>query len=421
MLKEKTFDLAQFTINKNTFFIARHTKTVESLNLIDEYHLSTHFPKIYWSFRDSSNTKCALGSLFTTHSAPQIELDKVILGEKFSPSFYGGKSFMGQKPEKPFNNFEKILFFLPKIEIIQNGTQFTINYYQLTQSDAIEARFSILDKSTIKKRASNKVTKRSDAPSLDQWKENIEQVLSQMQQNHLQKVVLARCSSFEFEKNIDVSHLIKYLSSTQKNCSIFSFSPKANCTFLGATPECLYKRDGLELSTEAVAGTALSCDKIDLLNSLKELNEFNFVSDYLLQKLSPLSTKILKGKNTLVDTGSVKHLYSLFKVTLHPQIDDLEIINTLHPTPALCGTPKDKAFKLIKELEPFDRGLYAAPIGRVSIDSAEFIIAIRSCLVMHNKLKLFVGNGIVKDSCALMEWQELKNKIKPYLDYFDSL
>ncbi|MEZ4744549.1 MAG: chorismate-binding protein [Calditrichia bacterium] len=87
----------------------------------------------------------------------------------------------------------------------------------------------------------------------------------------------------------------------------------------------------------------------------------------------------------------------------------------LHPTPAVGGYPKDLALPKISELEPFDRGWYAGPIGWFSKNAAEFAVAIRSGMVYHNKLLLYAGAGIVPGSEPEKEWDELENKISNFM------
>ena len=92
-----------------------------------------------------------------------------------------------------------------------------------------------------------------------------------------------------------------------------------------------------------------------------------------------------------------------------------------NPTPAVGGFPRPQALKLIQELEPFERGWYAAPVGWVGYDDAEFAVAIRSGLVDRDRLLLFAGAGIVSGSQAEEEWAEVENKIRHFTDLFTDI
>ena len=93
-------------------------------------------------------------------------------------------------------------------------------------------------------------------------------------------------------------------------------------------------------------------------------------------------------------------------------------LSKLHPTPAVGGFPKYQALELIQQIEPFERGWYAAPVGWVGYDQAEFAVAIRSGLIDRNQLLLFAGAGIVRGSQSEEEWAEIETKICHFTDLF---
>src|SRR5699024_8900148 len=92
------------------------------------------------------------------------------------------------------------------------------------------------------------------------------------------------------------------------------------------------------------------------------------------------------------------------------------LLNQLHPTPAVGGYPQHKAFKYIRNIEPFNRGWFAGPVGWMNTDGAgEFSVAIRSGLVGPKTATLYAGCGIVADSDPAKEWEETKLKFLPML------
>ncbi len=112
----------------------------------------------------------------------------------------------------------------------------------------------------------------------------------------------------------------------------------------------------------------------------------------------------------------MQHLYTLIKGHLPGDYTLLDVIELLHPTPAMGGRPRDKALALIREREGFDRGWYAAPVGWMDRNGeGEFAVAIRSALVYHNQATLFAGCGIVADSDPEREYAESCLKLKPML------
>jgi menaquinone-specific isochorismate synthase len=93
-----------------------------------------------------------------------------------------------------------------------------------------------------------------------------------------------------------------------------------------------------------------------------------------------------------------RHLISKVRGTLREGVTDAEVLQALHPTPAVGGYPRAEALEEILALEPFDRGWYAGPVGWIGADASEFAVGIRSGLVRGNRLVLFSGAGIVAGS-----------------------
>jgi menaquinone-specific isochorismate synthase len=109
--------------------------------------------------------------------------------------------------------------------------------------------------------------------------------------------------------------------------------------------------------------------------------------------------------------AQIQHLYVPFTGSLNPDVTDGDILESIHPTPAVGGYPDKSVLPILHATEPFNRGWYAAPIGWTAADSSTFAVAIRSALVIKNKLILYSGAGIVEGSSPEKEWEELENKI----------
>ena len=109
------------------------------------------------------------------------------------------------------------------------------------------------------------------------------------------------------------------------------------------------------------------------------------------------------------------HLITKFQGQLKDGVNDEDILQFLHPTPALGGVPRQQAMAVIRKLEEFSRGWYGAPVGYVGLDWAEFVVGIRSGLASAKKLSVFAGAGIVQGSKASEEWDEVENKISIWM------
>lgn len=265
-------------------------------------------------------------------------------------------------------------------------------------------------------------------PNREEWIRGVEKALELIHRKELQKVVLARICTLELKSAPDPFAITDALQKKAEGAFVFCLQSEQNA-FLGASPERLFSRKGRSIQTEAIAGTHPRGKtpaedqqlQQELLNSKKENLEFSFVRDYIQETLTPFCVAPLSfGPVSIHKTTHVQHLYSKCSGILKASVTDEEILAHLHPTPALCGTPKQKAFSLIRELEPFERGLYGGIIGWSTPEESEWIVGIRSCLLQGKTATLFSGTGIVEGSDPEKEWEELNQKLKLYdgiLDY----
>ncbi|MGB7978027.1 MAG: isochorismate synthase [Chlamydiales bacterium] len=267
-----------------------------------------------------------------------------------------------------------------------------------------------------------KVVKRRYSPTQEEWKRGVEQTLRLMQQEKLEKVVLARTCTLELEEAPDPFAIAASLKPKAQGAFLFCVQSDTE-GFLGATPERLFARNGRNLRSEAVAGTrrrGVTAEEDEalqkeLLSSAKDIREFIPVQTYLKNALSPLClTPLSFTPVTVHRTQNVQHLYSQCSGILKKETTDQEILSSLHPTPALCGAPKQKAYSVIREFEQFDRGLYGGVIGWTTSESSEWIVGIRSCLIRGKTATLFSGTGVVEGSDAEEEWDELNQKLRLY-------
>lgn len=195
---------------------------------------------------------------------------------------------------------------------------------------------------------------------------------------------------------------------------------------MGATPELLFCRDNGSIKCEAIAGTRRRGDSEsedqqlgdELLQSGKDRNEQAFVSRSIHDALKPYLTVSIEsnsGSVELLKLKRVQHLISRFRFNLKKNVSIYDLIKALHPTAAVGGYPKDAVLDRIYELEQFDRGWYASPVGWISKGASEFAVALRCGLVQKNMLSLYSGAGIVSGSQPNEEWAEIENKIAGFM------
>ena len=172
----------------------------------------------------------------------------------------------------------------------------------------------------------------------------------------------------------------------------------------------------------AIAGTRKKNSKFNLLESKKELREHALVVEDIVQKLKKLGAENINivGPKILA-ASTVEHLCSELRADFSKAANPQKILATLHPTPAMCGTPQKHALSLLQKMEGWDRGFYASPLGFIDHKNNEalFIVGIRSALAHKNRVFLFAGAGILPESNSLKEWEETESKMQTILRVFD--
>jgi menaquinone-specific isochorismate synthase len=421
--------------------------------------------KTYWSDRHGHFTMAGVGTLDVITSDLPISYASVFgqLRQNLSPRFprvryYGGIGFSQDRSiDSTWKLFGNYRFVVPRFEIWTDGsnTFFACNFrckfsddldlehldnrserlYQqeldlildeLTQLDF--AQVEIESNLTLQlDLALPKLLERLDTPNHTDWQQNIDKALATFTDRQLDKIVLARKSILTFTTDLQPQLLLRSLKPNNFHSYHFCFQINPTTALIGTSPERLYYRQDRLLKTEAIAGTRQRGDSAqldrelsDLLrNSPKDLHEHQLVVNNLNGILTELCHSVTVDRElTILKLSKVQHLYTQCQGILRSDLTDADILPKLHPTPAVGGFPRTQALKLIQELEPFERGWYAAPVGWVGDDDAEFAVAIRSGLIDRDRLLLFAGAGIVQGSQAEEEWAEIENKIRHFTDLF---
>jgi menaquinone-specific isochorismate synthase len=401
--------------------------------------------KTYWCDRQGQFTVAGIGSIDTISGDVPIDYPIVFgqLRQKLSPLFpnvryYGGIGFDRDRWSDPnWQLFGNYRFVIPRFEIWTDGTEtfFACNFLGDFQSpqwpqilDAILIELRQIDFTPREIEIETPVQiDRADKPNWHEWQHNVNLALAKFSTLDLEKIVLARRSTLTFSTNLQPQLLLLLLQSQNQSSYHFCFQIDPQTAFIGTSPERLYYRQDRVLKTEAIAGTRPRGDSAqsdrqlgaDLHNSPKDLHEHQLVVNNLRTILAELChTVAIDRAATILKLNKVQHLYTQCLGDLTADLTDAEILPKLHPTPAVGGFPRPQALALIRELEPFERGWYAAPVGWIGYDCVEFAVAIRSGLVDRDRLLLFAGAGIVEGSQAAAEWTEIENKIRHFTDLF---
>ncbi len=266
----------------------------------------------------------------------------------------------------------------------------------------------------------------TQVPAPELYAGAVAEAVRRIETGELRKVVLARTIDVAGDHRFDPRRLAHRLRAVDPHA--FSFiAPADGGTLVGATPELLVSRQGSEVRANPLAGSApRSGDRVEdranadaLASSSKNREEHAIVVDAVAEALRPLcATLAWDPEPVLLETANVWHLSTRFRGRLaDPAPSALDLALALHPTPAVAGAPTDVARAAINQLEGFDRGSYAGPVGWVDADgNGVWAIALRCALLAGDRATLYAGAGIVGDSVPDEELDETDRKFRAFLD-----
>ena len=261
-------------------------------------------------------------------------------------------------------------------------------------------------------------------PSHGEWHKQLKVALKALEDGELAKVVLSREQQVLLGgKLCPWSMLMVWQKMTPETYRFAYWNAQDHC-FFGASPECLYQRHNRCLESEALAGTAprgqtpLQDRQLAaaLLGDDKNLRENSLVMRAITDALGRFSSSVeCTPDASLIKLRSVQHLRKKVRAYLKSEVSDADLLESLHPTPAVGGTSKEAAAAMIRRLETHRRGWYAGPFGMISRQSAEFAVAIRSAPLRGRTLNIYSGVGLVPGSEPDSEWAELDSKLRTVL------
>jgi menaquinone-specific isochorismate synthase len=254
-------------------------------------------------------------------------------------------------------------------------------------------------------------------PDRRAWSDAVEEALRRIAGGRLSKVVLAREVTVDMDRRLDVATVVDRLRHQQASCFTYAAG-----SYVGASPELLARRRGSHVVSRPMAGTvsqggAPGDDRrlvAAMAASAKERSEHRLVVDDVRARLSPLSDRpaVAHGPEVF-RLSTVAHLVTTVTGRLRdPAVSALDVAALLHPTPAVAGVPREAALAAIAELEGFDRGLYAGPVGWVDArGDGDWAVALRGATVDGTRARLVAGAGIVAGSDPDAEWDETEAKL----------
>ncbi len=227
------------------------------------------------------------------------------------------------------------------------------------------------------------------------------------------KVVLSRQILIPFEKANPLFELFDQLCKLYPDAFVYLASFPGYGLWIGATPETLLHHQNQTLKTMALAGTR----PIEVTGewSEKDREEHAFVADFINGKLGATGCRdIIRSLPYSVSAGKVSHLRTDFSARSE-RVNVAEIVEALHPTPAVCGWPSDKALEIIGKTEKHSRAYYTGYLGPVNKDSVKLFVNLRCMQLVEDSAIIYVGGGLTALSDPKAEWDETVLKSKTML------
>ena len=353
--------------------------------------------------------------------------------EGTGPTFFLNATFENNSSEP---NLPALQIFLPHWQVLRKGgSHFIVINSQITPSSdpnllikevtqSFQKFNNLHDRGPIKQ-TFKKVKLGSPIENYD-YEDSVRQALQAIQKGEISKIVLARKLTYQTEEELPFFSIAHDLRNKFPDCYTFCMSTPDHGMFIGATPEILSRISGTSLETEAVAGTAPRGPSAGkdahlgktLLGREKEVREHRLVIDSILRRLKSTGISQCKeGRPRLLRLANLQHVRTPLRATLPDNVHPFDALSALHPTPAMGGSPREKALPMVSELEGSPRGWYSGIAGWFdSRGRGEFIVPIRCGKITPHSLTLYAGAGIVEGSVPSNEKAETDWKLEAMLE-----
>jgi len=312
-----------------------------------------------------------------------------------------------------FSSDEESVLIIPQVIVGKKGDKSWITWIGSSPQPALNV--------TPPELIHNSITWDSDEHADDAWKSRVSTAVDRIQSGKLDKVVLARDFTGHSDQDIEPRTILKKLAAEYPSTWNFSVAG-----LVGATPELLLRLSRKMVTSRVLAGTISKTgnDERDLAlaaslaRSSKDLEEHLYAVKSVADALEPFCTS-----TNVPDAPYVLHLANVMHLATDvtgaiaeklAHVDAFTILEQLHPSAAVCGTPREQAGQLITEIESMSRGRYAGPVGWIdAAGDGELGIALRCGQIDGDSIRIFAGCGIVAGSDPDKELAESVAKLVP--------
>lgn len=279
-----------------------------------------------------------------------------------------------------------------------------VPFIPFEKAEIIEAKFTITDNAP---QIINSDTPQSSAKS--DFEQLVQKCVDEIKTGAFDKLVASRTEFVDTQKSLTDIYIT--LLSTYPNAFRYCFFHPVSGLWMGATPEQLLKANGNEIATVALAGTQVYNPQVEAVWETKEKEEQQFVTDYIVQRLHNITKDVNVSLPYTFRAGNIVHIKTDIQAQLQNNTDLGDIITLLHPTPAVCGLPKEDARDFLLRNEGYNREYYSGYLGELNREeSSDLFVNLRCIKVSEKRAQLFIGCGITKDSVPEKEFYETVNK-----------
>jgi menaquinone-specific isochorismate synthase len=353
--------------------------------------------------------------------------------DALTPRLVGGFSFHDEfSSAPPWRGFPGARFVLPRVTVLETGGETWLSVTEAGSGATPASANAALDTAEARiERAPHRdgpppgVASADRVPGRAGWREQVSGALDRIRAGELEKVVLAQQLTARLHGAFRLPDALSRLDRAYPGCYRFAIDPGIGAMFFGATPERLITLADEQVQTVALAGsvgrggTEREDERLaaELEASEKIRHEHDLVVGAIRDQVRSVADGVSVGDVGVRKLANVQHLETPITADTDTGTHVLDLVEALHPTPAVGGLPPEVAGRTIAEAERFDRGWYAAPVGWFDAEgNGTFAVGIRSAVANGETVTLFAGNGIVSDSDPDAEWGELQLKYRPILD-----
>ncbi|MDR2847791.1 MAG: isochorismate synthase [Bacteroidales bacterium] len=240
--------------------------------------------------------------------------------------------------------------------------------------------------------------------------------IQSLQEKRLDKLVLSRQMNVERHSDFSPEQAFFTACRRYKHSYVYLCHTPVTGTWLGSSPEILLSGSGNQWHTVALAGTQpLSNGELPAAWDDKNKEEQHLVAMYVKQQLTAHGIRFSEEPPHAVRAGELAHLRSDFHFSL-PDANHLgNLLKRLHPTPAVCGLPKEKAYRFTLNEEGYDRRYYSGFTGRLHPTGNTDLYVNLRCMHIGQQLTLYAGGGLLPSSSLNEEWKETEDKLQTML------